>query len=161
MHLGIDPGKHHVGMCLYDPNSERIIEWTCSTIDDSTIQSFITTFRQCLSDMLEDTCTLDTVSIERQPPKNASMCRISHYMHMYIALTYPKTDIRIVPPTRRIKKIRIERPDLGFDTYAQRKKASIQYVSEWLESTQSTWTAWFNEQDKKDDCAESFLLCLA
>jgi hypothetical protein len=161
MHLGIDPGKQHVGMCLYDPSSDRILEWRCSTIDDSTIQSFITTFRECLSEILNDTTTLETVSIERQPPKNSSMCRISHYMHMYIALTYPDTEIRIIPPTRRIKKIRIERPDLGFDTYTQRKKSSIQYVSEWLDNTQSSWKEWFMQQTKKDDCAESFLLCLA
>lgn len=80
---------------------------------------------------------------------------------MYIALTYPDTEIRIIPPTRRIKKIRIERPDLGFDTYTQRKKSSIRYVSEWLDKTQSSWKEWFDQQTKKDDCAESFLLCLA
>jgi hypothetical protein len=161
MHLGIDPGKQHVGLCLYDPSSYRILEWGCLTIDDSTIESFITSFRKCLSEILNDTTTLETVSIERQPPKNSSMCRISHYMHMYIALTYPDTKIRIIPPTRRIKKIRIERPDLGFDTYTQRKKSSIRYVSEWLDSTQSSWKEWFDQQTKKDDCAESFLLCLA
>ena len=164
LHLGIDPGKNHVGMCLYDESSHTIIEWACHRIDDSTVSTFITSFRSCLNNILNtivnSTCDLGKVSIERQPPKNGSMCRISHYMHMYLALTYPDATIRLVPPTRRIKKLRLERPDLGFDTYTQRKKSSIQFVKEWLETTNSSWNRWFCEQQKQDDCAESFLLCL-
>lgn len=160
IHLGIDPGKHHVGMCLYNESTQTILEWKCHTVDDSTVSTFITSFQTCMHDILNDHGEPGVVSIERQPPKNGSMCRISHYMHMYLALTYPDATIRIIPPTRRIKKLRLERPDLGFDTYTQRKKSSIQFVKDWLKTTDSIWYGWFCEQQKQDDCAESFLLCL-
>jgi hypothetical protein len=159
-HLGIDPGKHHVGMCLYDPDATCILSWDCVTIDDTTVSRFIETFRACLENIVGDGPAPTRISIERQPPKNTTMCRISHYMHMYLALTYPDAEIRIVPPTRRLKYMKLEHPDLPFDTYTQRKKSSIRCVEAWLETTKSTWNGWFHDQTKRDDCAESFLLCL-
>lgn len=159
MILGIDPGKHHTGMCLYDPTTETILSWGLYAIDDITVETFIKSFRSILESVFEGRTGLDTVYIERQPPKNTSMCKICHYMHMYLAMMYPNVSIVLVPPARRINYLRKASPDLPFDTYSQRKKSSIQYVSAWLKEHNSSWAGWFHDQSKQDDCAESFLLC--
>lgn len=158
--LGIDPGKHHIGMCLYDTCPCRILNWGLYSVDDTSVRSFLDTFRISITDILGDT-TPDTVAIERQPPKNASMTRISHYMQVYLALSYSEAEILLVPPSRRIRYLRHASSGLMFDTYAQRKKSSVEFVSRWIETNESSWKAWFHDQSKKDDCAESFLLCLS
>lgn len=157
--LGIDPGKHHTGVCVFDGDSKRIMSWGTYAIDDTTIDTCIESCRSMFGDSLGNDPP-SSIVIERQPPKNGAMCRISYYLHMYLALTYPGVSIRMVPPTRRIKYVREARSDLLFDTYAQRKKSSIAYVASWLKSTGSDWITWFESQKKQDDCAESFLLCL-
>lgn len=157
--LGIDPGKHHAGVCVFDTESNRIVSWGMYAIDDTTIDACIESCRSLCHEALGSDPP-SSIMIERQPPKNGTMCRISHYLQMYLALAYPGIPISMVPPTRRIKYVRDTRPDLPFETYAQRKKSSIAFVASWLESTGSEWIAWFGSQKKQDDCAESFLLCL-
>lgn len=158
--LGIDPGKHHIGMCLYNPSTRRIINWGLYKVDDTSVRSFLETFKECIMNIIGDEVP-DTIVIERQPPKNASMSRISHYMHVYLAMSYPHTEISVVPPSRRIRYLRNASPGLLFDTYSQRKKSSVEFVSQWVESHNSSWKEWFHDQSKKDDCAESFLLCIS
>lgn len=159
MILGIDPGKNHTGMCLYDPISNSIVSWGLYDVDDRTPHAFLTSFRARLDDVLGDAVPT-TVCIERQPPKNSAMCRISQYMHMVIAISFPDAALHVVPPTRRIKYVKTVRPDLPCTTYAQRKQSSICVTQTWLEDHDSSWKGWFHDQSKKDDCAESFLLCL-
>jgi len=159
--LGIDPGRHHVGMCLYDSSSNRILEWGLYTVDDTSVRTFLETFKACIDDILGDH-TPQTVIIERQPPKNTSMARISHYMHVYLAMSYRDAVIKLVPPSSRIRYLRKSAfQGLLFDTYTQRKKSSIAFVYQWLETHDSSWKVWFHDQSKQDDCAESFLLCIS
>jgi len=158
MILGIDPGKNHLGMCLYDPSSKRIISWGLYNIDDTCVENFIDSFRDRVSSVLKDDIPR-LICIERQPPKNSSMCRLSHYMHVYMVMTYPGVPVTLVPPSKRISYIRRTFPEVPCTSYIQRKKASVEYVRIWLENTTSEWISWFDDQSKQDDCAESFLLC--
>ena len=158
MILGIDPGKNHLGMCLYDPSSTRIVSWGLYTIDDMCVESFIDSFRDRVSSALESHIPT-SICIERQPPKNGSMCRLMHYMHVFFVMTYPGIPVTLIPPTKRIAYVRRALPDIPCTNYGQRKKASVAYVRQWLENTASEWISWFDAQSKQDDCAESFLLC--
>jgi len=157
--LGIDPGVHHLGLCLVRDEDSRIVYWGVVTIDDSSVHTFLASFRECLGTIITDDKTISSVRIERQPSKNIRLSKIMHYIQIVCAITYPDSSIETVPPSRRIKFLRTERPDLACDTYYQRKKASIQYIREWLKITQSEWTGWFEDQPKQDDAAESLLLC--
>lgn len=157
--LGIDPGKHHAGICLFDSDSTRIVSWGLYAIDDASVESCLESCRSCFQDVLGDDPPT-SIAIERQPPQNRNMCRISHFVQMYLAITYPGVPIRVVSPGRRLAYLRQTRPDLDLQTYARRKKSSIAYVAWWLENTASDWISWFAAQPKQDDCAESLLLCL-
>lgn len=101
--LGIDPGVHHLGLCLVRDEDSRIVYWGVVTIDDSSVHTFLASFRECLGTIITDDKTISSVRIERQPSKNIRLSKIMHYIQIVCAITYPDSSIETVPPSRRIK----------------------------------------------------------
>lgn len=158
---GIDPGRQHMGICVLEATSGEIVYWNVVSVDEKTSETFIDTFDPIFMESHIDEC--DCIYIERQPPKNSDMCKIQHYLEMFLALRVPRAHIQLVQPAKRVKFLRdaagVRGLHLSFDTYAQRKKSSIAYVEHVLGECGSTpMIETFMTSSKKDDYAEAYIL---
>lgn len=154
---GIDPGRRHLGVCIIECSDDchmRITKWTVCEVDDSSPRAFLET----ASDILEALIGVDRIYIERQPPKNSSMCRVQQYLQMYLEIKTPHSHVSIVQAAKRTKFLKTHAPHLAYDTYYQRKKSSVTFVESVLESSDQPLTSRFTHAAKRDDYAESFLL---
>jgi hypothetical protein len=161
---GIDPGKHHLGLCVYDDEQRVILDWEVIRVDDSSASSFVRSVEKTFQACHLHHCS--NVYIERQPPQNSSMCRVQHYLQMYLELRMPMCEVSIIQAAKRtrfLKSIASSYPGtLLFDTYAQRKRSSVNFVQHILKTQTTTCSedirSRFESATKRDDFAESFLL---
>jgi len=161
---GIDPGRKHLGLCVYDTTRGCVVHWELLQVEDVSAQAFVESV-QCIFDA-RDLGECVSVYIERQPPQNASMCRVQHYLQMYFCLRHPSCRVYTVQAAKRTRYLksmasRVPRK-LLFDTYAQRKKSSITFVDHLLEECETlcdeSLRSRFATATKRDDFAEAFLL---
>lgn len=162
---GIDPGKKHLGFCIFDTVAHRIEKWELLHVDDTSPRTLIDSIAHIFDDLSMCQC----VRIERQPPQNTSMCRVQHFLQMYLELVYPECEVTIVQASRRtrfLKSVATNCPvKMLFDTYTQRKKSSVTYVDHLLSNGEvqcgDDLRSRFSEAEKRDDFAEALLLAFA
>lgn len=161
---GIDPGRKNLGLCVYDTTRGRVVHWELLNVDDLSARTFAQSVRGVF--VARDIGACQHVYIERQPPQNASMCRVQHYLQMYIELTYPACDVHIVQAAKRTRYLKANASQgpkkLLFDTYHQRKKSSVAFVDHLLSECETLCDdpirSRFATATKRDDYAEAFLL---
>lgn len=161
--LGIDPGAKHCGLCVYDAEHEIIRHWAIAEIDASNAKAMHASLDTALAGGWMDGVV--SVSVERQPPKNAQMLKCMYYIESYMAHRYPEVWYQTVTPQKRHAFVKQAVPGEGASTYASRKKASVTYVQAWLAQRQPQNEAArgiLARHAKKDDLCESFLVaCIA
>jgi len=162
---GIDPGKKHLGFCIFDTVTNRIEKWELLHVDETSPRTLVASIR----DVFEDVARCHRVYIERQPPQNTSMCRVQHYLQMYLELKCPMCEVFIVQASKRTRFLKAAAAScptkLLFDTYHQRKKSSVAYVDHLLANgdvqCSDDLRSRFSSAEKRDDFAEALLLAFA
>ena len=160
MILGIDPGMHHCGVCVYDPQKDTVAWWAVRSFDMDSASVFRRSFEEvvCEMDAVVPHHLIDTVAIERQPPKNAQMLKMQHYLEMTVACLWPHVTVCVkITPQRRLKYVR-ENSTVPLDTstYGARKKASVAFVESWSRERDVAMPL----ARKTDDACEALLVAL-
>lgn len=163
--LSIDVGRKNLALCVLRPGQDArgaddVIEAWAVTACEPTPAGV----RDALDAFLSDT-SVDEVVIERQPPRNATMSRLQHYMEMYCA-------VRRLPAVVLDAKHKLAfaastpwwpAAPLESWTYHTRKKVAVQTATAFLRATTQApaLVADFERSRKKDDFADSLLQAMA
>jgi hypothetical protein len=106
---------------------------------------------------------LDTIILELQPKINARAKMISHFIYLkvcdFIIKNNLKTTVKFERASYKLKKFNGPSGPKIPNTYANRKRRSIEYTQHVLEEHYSEWISFFNSLQKADDAADSFLIC--
>lgn len=107
---------------------------------------------------------LDTIILELQPKINARAKMISHFIYFkvsqFITTNGLKATVKFERASYKLKHFKGPRGEKVKNTYANRKKRSIEYTKQVLsDSYDEQWSDFFNSLKKADDAADSFLLC--
>jgi hypothetical protein len=158
--LGIDPGLHNCGVCVYETTTQHIQAWEVIDTDPSSAKGMTASLDEALDRVLR-MGDIDGVAVERQPPKNAQMLKCMYYIESYAAYRFPKAWYVTITPQKRHALTRPGGVPVP-STYAARKKRSIEYVVAWLASTDNNSEAQkiLAAHAKKDDLCEAFLVAL-
>lgn len=171
--LSLDVGRKNLALCLLGTDL-GIEGWRVTECEPSAAG-----MAACLADV---PWALDAtrVVIERQPPRNPTMCRLQHYLEMYFAM-HGKA-VAVQDPKHKLAWAASTRwwpstvPD-GW-TYRARKKLAVQTTAAFLEETSGDAVVEtapgaarpsgardareiFGSSKKKDDLADSFLQAMA
>lgn len=152
--LSIDVGIRNLGMCLIDMNTKKILRWDATGIPPQHESGLFVCLRTHFRDrpwVLESSKVL----IEKQPDKNRTMKSVEHFIHTYFLCN--DKDVQIYDAKFKI-------PDVvgpGRAMYLQRKKASVDRCTQFLEEHNPEWSDWFLTQKKKDDLADSVMQALS
>lgn len=159
MILGIDVGQKNLGVCVWDPGSDRIQLWDIWTTEGTWAPEVFA----CLRDKsLPEGIT--KVVIEHQPSKNPTMVRIMHYLEFWfvtqgysVSLQDSKHKLLYASTLEHFPK---DSTDAAW-TYHHRKKLAVQTVSAFVEATEQPLGHVFLESKKKDDLADALLHAMA
>jgi hypothetical protein len=152
--LSIDVGIRNLGMCLMDTSTKKIRHWDATGIPPQHESGLFVCLRNHLRDrpwVLESSKVL----IEKQPDKNKTMKSVENFIHAYFLCN--DKDVQIYDARFKI-------PDVvgpGRAMYLQRKKASVDRCTQFLEEHNPEWSQWFLAQKKKDDLADSVMQALS
>ncbi len=169
--LSIDVGRKNLALCAVRPGAtpadDIIVAWSVIACEPtpagiaSSLRALEVQHESWSRAMQE--CT--DVVIERQPPRNATMSRLQHYLEMYFAMN-DKTVV--VQDAKHKLSYAASTPwwppgDLESWTYYLRKKLSVQTTTAFLDATSQDpeLTQAFAQSKKKDDFADSLLQCQA
>lgn len=159
MILSIDCGIKNLAMCLFDPESQRIVQWDISGVPtESSIDLYI-----CFRELLDKkSWVLDakTILIEKQPDRNRKMKTVENFLHAYMVIKNPDALTLIYDARNKV-------PDVvgpGKVMYRKRKNTAIERCKEFLDRTQSVNSGWndlFSSSKKKDDLADTIMQALS
>lgn len=159
MILGIDVGQKNLGVCVYNPETQRIVLWDAWDSGGSWAKDVWNCLR---SHALPE--GIQHVVIEHQPSKNPSMVRIMHYiefwfvMHGYdVHLQDSKHKLLYASTLPYFPK---DCTDVSW-TYYQRKKLAVRTVDAFVQETKQDLAPVFVGSKKKDDLADSLLHAMA
>lgn len=169
--LSIDVGRKNLALCAVEPGDEpatdRIVAWSVISCEPTAagiagaVDGLATTDARWAVALGE---CVDVV-IERQPPRNATMSRLQHYLEMYFAMNNKRV---IVQDAKHKLAYAASTPwwpagDLESWTYYLRKKLSVQTTTSFLAATNQDpeLATAFEGSKKKDDYADSLLQCQA
>lgn len=159
--LGIDPGLRNCGVCVVE-GSRIIVQWVVIDTDPQSAQAMIAALDAAGFPALMQ--GVDGVAVERQPPKNAQMLKCMYFLESYVAHRFPSVWYTTVTPQKRHAFVRASGGGSSSHTsssYVSRKKASVDFVTSWLEGDEhGDARAILARHDKKDDLCESFLVAL-
>lgn len=151
--LGIDVGKKNLGLCLV--HKKAIVDWAVMSFRGPTAKDVFAgitgspIFKQAIGRCV----------IEKQPPKNPTMCRIQHYLEFWCASQ--GIPVKVQDARVKLSYARgLPTWDHRFDTstYYQRKRTAIKVVEGLLDDK---WLRFYRTHAKRDDLADSFLHALA
>lgn len=162
--LSVDVGRKNLALCVLRAGedvrgaNDTIVHWavvSCEPTPNGIAGAM---------DALDLTGVTEAV-IERQPPRNPTMCRLQHYIEMFCALR----GLRVVVQDAKHKlAFAASTPwwppgDLASWTYHTRKKVSVQTTTAFLGAApqRPDLTAQFLQSRKKDDFADSLLQGMA
>lgn len=166
MILGIDIGQHHLGACVWDPESRTIRQWGIWSSNGSWAKDVYACLDTNATPEFMD--GVRNVVIEHQPSKNPTMTRIMHYVEFFFV-----TKSLIVHIQDSKHKLLYATTTPWFPshessteqewTYRIRKKLAIQTVSTFLTDTNQAQSCidTFTSSKKKDDLADSLLHAMA
>jgi hypothetical protein len=137
-----------------DTNTKKIRHWDATGIPPQHESGLFVCLRNHFRDrpwVLESSKVL----IEKQPDKNRTMKSVEHFIHAYFLCN--DKDVQIYDAKFKI-------PDVvgpGRAMYLQRKKASVDRCTKFIEEHNPEWSEWFKAQKKKDDLADSVMQALS
>ena len=159
--LGIDVGQKNLGVCIID-DASIIRQWA---VWDSA-GSWAKDVYACLSRDATD-AFLEGVShvvIERQPSKNPTMVRISHYLEFFfvskgfeVSFQDPKHKLLYAASTEWFPA---DSTDKEW-TYWHRKQLAVRTTAAFVMATNQPLRAVFESSKKKDDLADSLWHAMA
>lgn len=160
MIIGVDPGTVNLALCMVD--GQKIVQWAVVNIipDPNGIANGLTKIN--FEDWVKESTD---VVIERQPSKNPRAVRIQHYIEMFCAMNGGR--VYCIDPKHKLSYASSTPfwPDREITnwTYNERKKLSVETVSNFLKNTKQDeqFVTMFEKSKKKDDLADALLHCLA
>ena len=164
--LSIDVGRHNLALCVLsigeDPRGQEdvICGWLVTHCDPTPrgIRDAMMTSGMALDG-------IDDVVIERQPPKNATMSRLQHYLEMFFAMHDKPVTVQDAKHKLAFAASTPWWDGEGVDswTYHMRKKLSVATTARFLEATSQpdAWRALFKGSRKKDDLGDCLLQGMA
>ena len=161
--LSIDVGRKNLGLCVVqpgdDPTRDRIKHWAVIACEPSPAG-----IRDALAP-LDWALQANEVVIERQPPRNATMSRLQHYLEMYFAMHAKDVVVQDAKHKLAFAASTPWWPAQPLDnwTYHTRKKVSVTTAQGFVNATTQdpAVVAGFLAAKKKDDYADSLLQCQA
>lgn len=161
MILGIDVGQKNLGVCVFNPETQRILLWAIWESGGSWAKD-VSQCLQTYSTSLPE--GIQKVVIEHQPSKNPSMVRIMHYIEFWfvthgydVHLQDSKHKLLFASTLPYFPK---DCTDVSW-TYYQRKKLAVRTVEAYVQQTEQPLQHIFAESKKKDDLADSLLHAMA
>ena len=156
-------GRKNLAVCLLRPGpsvlEDVVLQWAVTACEPTAagIRGAVESLPWALA--------ADVVVIERQPPRNATMSRLQHYLEMYFAM-HSKTVV--VQDAKHKLAFAASTPwwpaqPLESWTYHTRKKVSVSTALGFVQATPQdpAVVAGFLAAKKKDDYADSLLQCQA
>ena len=166
--LSVDPGLRHMSMCVMRGN--QLLHWdTIDLLEGKTTKAMpsvehtidrivleLDSLRQTTgTHQLED---IGTVIVEKQPHTNARMRVIEGSLLTFFKCRYPSACVKTYSPRYKLKGQK------GTETYSARKKLAVTLVTELLASdcmhVSDEQRDMFKSTKKKDDLADSLLMCV-
>ncbi len=154
--IAFDPGRKNLAACLVDSNAV-IKKWAVISIDPSPGG----VIRGLDSVMFDDEWVphASHVVIERQPSKNPTMKKLEHYLEAVCAMK--GLDVRTIDAKHKLSYAMTTPwwPTRHVDTwsYGERKKLSVETVTNMLAGADSEQAVFFQKSKKKDDLADAYL----
>lgn len=155
--LAIDVGTKNLGVCAVQ--HEKILAWDVLTLRGGQAAQV----HQSLQESHALFEAVDRCVIEKQPPRNPTMCRIQHYLEFWCATkNIPVTIQDARAKLRYAESTQFWAHDDDTSTYHRRKKAAVAVVGRLLDATDQPPEAKrvFRASKKKDDLADSLLHAL-
>lgn len=151
--LSIDVGIKNLGVCIYERDEKKIIYWDVLVLTNKGYAS-ARDVKQLFDKMLESVC-VDFVIVEKQPSRNVRMRVIEHMILMY----WTMKDVVNISYSSKHKLSEQVGEFKGKKNYRERKKISIQIVSEMMKT--DPYGTFFEQSRKKDDLSDSYLQALS
>lgn len=155
--IAFDPGRKNLAMCLVDSNA-NIKKWATISIDPSPNG----VIRGLESVHFDDQWIphASHVVIERQPSKNPTMKKLEHYLEAVCAMK--GLDVRTIDAKHKLSYAMTTPwwPTRHVNTwsYGERKKLSVETVTNMLQTDEHKDQAdFFGKSKKKDDLADAYL----
>ncbi len=161
MIVSIDVGRKNLALCglahggCRSGKEDVIRQWTVTACDPTPagIAAVLQGLAWCLD------CT--EVVVERQPPKNPTMCRLQHYIEMFFAMHGKPVTVQDAKHKLAFAASTAWWPEDQATswTYHARKKLAVATAAGFLEGTPqpSELKDLFRQSRKKDDLADSLL----
>lgn len=159
--LGIDVGQKNLGACVVD-DASIIRQWAVWDSAGSWARDMYACLeKNATNEFLEG---VSHVVIERQPSKNPTMVRISHYLELFfvikgfqVSFQDPKLKLLHAASTPWFP---VDSTDKDW-TYWHRKQLAIQTTAAFVAATDQPLRAVFESSKKKDDLADSLWHAMA
>lgn len=154
--IAFDPGRKNLAMCLVDSDA-NIKKWAVISIDPSPA-GLIRGLKALNFD--EDWLPLAShAAIERQPAKNPTMKKLEHYLE---CLCVTKgLDARTIDAKHKLSYAMTTpwwpNRDVATWSYGERKKLSVETVTNMLQTSNTEFADFFGKSKKKDDLADAYL----
>lgn len=168
--VSFDVGRKNLAVCCLrlGPTVEEdsIVGWKVMTAEPSA-EGMVKALRGSAVDAWLGRCS--RVVIERQPPRNATMSRLQHYLELYSSMFNVPVYVQDAKHKLSFAASTPYWPDreIGSWTYHQRKKLSVETVQNYLKredvsrSHDGDALAAFHACKKKDDFADCLLQAMA
>jgi hypothetical protein len=170
--LSIDVGIKNLSYCLLNATQEgvKVCAWNNVAITDANCKKMkVEQITECILETLmgcfDDTFRADVVLIENQPMlKNGLMKTVAVVIYTYfnmLKLQFGTIDeVKFISASNKLKQVLIQETDMtntNTETYKDRKKLSILLARHQLghDKIAPEFKEWFENQSKKDDCADS------
>ena len=162
MILGIDVGQKNLGVCVVSAEPRTITQWAVWESEGSWAKEIYACLgKNATNEFLNG---VSHVVIERQPQKNPTMVRISHYLEFFfvargfeVSFQDPKHKLICAASTEWFPS---DSTDKEW-TYRHRKKLAVQTTAAFLDATDQPLRAVFDSSKKKDDLADALWHAMA
>lgn len=158
-------GRHYKGD---KSSSNEIKQKRCSSYTPFDVACRVIKMMDTMFEENKETIkSVDAIVLELQPKINARAKMISHFIYLklseFILKNDLKTKIKFERASYKLKHFKGVRAQKYKNTYANRKKQSIEYTKQILcdnfSRVDNKWSEFFEKLSKADDAADSFLLC--
>ena len=177
--LSFDPGTINMSYCLVEIDTETVFRWGKFSIKDSTNEGSCTRLSKHLN-QLDLTDGIDSIVVhEQQPMCNVKTITISGQLQMYYVLKkmdengtgtiekivghHAKNKINYYQPKPGDEPMPMARLNKLKKGHYKTKQTLVEHCRRILvqKGEDKAWIDWFENQDKKDDLADSYVQALS
>ena len=159
--LGIDVGKKHCGVCVWNVETQQIEYWAIWEFDDTRAKDIINALDQYRPTLPHG---IGNVVVEHQPIKNPLMVRIMFYLECYFTIHGYTVHFQDSKLKLAYASSMSSFPNNSTDcewTYRHRKNLAVQTVATFIDETSQPLASVFQQTKKKDDLADALLHAMA